>query len=163
MEYSEDRISGRISAPEVVERPCGLYPALHTFSRDYGADDYRDWVEQSNGDPVPAPLAVYVQNEASGAPVSSGVSRAHLNESRVIEHELRLQGRLFDADRPLRQLILAGSIANQWSEDQLYRLVSTIQSSFFVNPDSFNSCCAYCTASLSRSKSFTLPGRAAGA
>ncbi|MCG6864368.1 MAG: hypothetical protein LJE58_02970 [Thiogranum sp.] len=142
MEYSEDRISGRISAPEVVERPCGLYPALHTFSRDYGADDYRDWVEQSNGDPVPAPLAVYVQNEASGAPVSSGVSRAHLNESRVIEHELRLQGRLFDADRPLRQLILAGSIANQWSEDQLYRLVSTIQSSFFVNPDSFNSWCA---------------------
>jgi len=98
MGYSEDTISGRISAPEVVEQPCGLYPALHTFSRDYGADDYRDWVEQSNGDPVPAPLVVYVQNEAPGGSLRSGVSPAHLNESRVIEHELRLQGRLFDAD-----------------------------------------------------------------
>jgi oxygen-independent coproporphyrinogen-3 oxidase len=60
----------------------------------------------------------------------------------VIEHELRLQGRLFDADRPVRQLILTGSIADRWSEDQLYRLVSAIESSFFVNRDSFNSWCA---------------------
>lgn len=142
MGYSEDTISGRTGAPEVVEQPCGLYPALHTFSHDYGADDYRDWVEQSNGDPVPAPLVVYVQNEASNGPLPSGVSPAHLNESRVIEHELRLQGGLFDADRPLRQLILTGSIADRWSEDQLYRLVSAIESSFFVNRDSFNSWCA---------------------
>jgi oxygen-independent coproporphyrinogen-3 oxidase len=49
---------------------------------------------------------------------------------------------LFDTDRPLQQLIFSGSIATGWSEDQLYRLVSVIQSSFFISQDSLNSWCA---------------------
>ena len=48
--------------PDVVEKPYGLYPALEAFSNEYDAEDYRDWVEQSNGDPLPAPLALYIQD-----------------------------------------------------------------------------------------------------
>jgi oxygen-independent coproporphyrinogen-3 oxidase len=124
--------------PGIVEEPCGLFPGIETFSGDYGADDYCDWVEQSNGDPLPAPLVLYLQNEA-GPPTASasGTAMAH-----AIEQELRLQGSLFDADRPLKQLICTGSIATDWGDDQLYRLVSVIQSSFYINPDSLNNWCA---------------------
>jgi oxygen-independent coproporphyrinogen-3 oxidase len=143
----EDISPDSVSVPEVVERPCGLYPRLEAFSSDYGADDYCDWVEQSNGDPLPAPLVLYLQNATTQSLSSSPIPPDSPNGAGAIERELRLQGALFDADRPLQQLILSGSIATSWSDDQLYRLVAVIQSSFFINQDSLNSWCA-CTGGL---------------
>lgn len=129
-----------ISIPDVVEQPCGLYPGVERFSADSGAEDYCGWVEQSNGDPLPAPLVLYLQNDPHLHKTSSaGTVVAH-----AIEQELRLQGALFDDDRPLKQLICAGSIATGWSDDQLYRIVSVIQSSFHINHDSLSNWCA-CT------------------
>jgi oxygen-independent coproporphyrinogen-3 oxidase len=143
----EKTSAASVSVPEVVEQPCGLYPRLEAFSSDYGADDYCDWVDQSNGDPLPAPLVLYLQNETAQNPSSSAIRPGSPDQVRAIEQELRLQGALFDADRPLQQLIFSASIATGWSEDQLYRLVAVIQSSFFINQDSLNSWCA-CTAGL---------------
>src|SRR5210317_755082 len=100
-------------APGAIEKSYGLYPGLTSFSSDYNAGDYRDWVEQSNGDPLPAPLAVYIQ-EFSGAADDSASPRLAM-----LSRELDIQGALFDADRPLQQLVLSGSIVTQWTDDQL--------------------------------------------
>ncbi len=139
-----------VSVPEIVEQPCGLYAGLETFSSDYGADDYCDWVDQGNGDPLPAPLVLYLQNHAARDASAPGNSAGSVNQARAIEQELRLQGALLDADRPLKQLILSGSIATSWSEDLLYRVVAVIQSSFLINQDSLSSWCA-CTGGLTPS------------
>ncbi|MGW8309822.1 MAG: hypothetical protein ACWGNB_02045 [Thiogranum sp.] len=132
----------RICVPDIVEQPFGVYPAVDAFSIDYGAADYCEWVEQSNGDPLPAPLVLYVQSQAGGPPSSRDTDRRSLNPARAIELELRLQGALFDTDRPLSQLICSDEVATQWSEDQLYRLVSVIQSSFFIMQDTIPNWCA---------------------
>lgn len=117
--------------PGVIEKSYGLYPGFESFSSDYDAGDYREWIEQSNGDPLPAPLALYIQ-EFPG----TGESQLRLagtsapGRMAVISGELELQGVLFDADRPLQQLLLSGSIATQWTDDQLYQLMAVVQDSF---------------------------------
>jgi oxygen-independent coproporphyrinogen-3 oxidase len=145
MGTSEKTTDGGICIPEIVEQPYGLYPAPDGFSSDYGAADYCEWVEQSNGDPLPAPLVLYVQDQTSGSPSPSNKGRVGPDTARAIELELRLQGALFDADRPLSQLICTNEVATRWSEDQLYRLVSVVQSSFFITQDKLPDWCA-CTA-----------------
>jgi len=138
MGQNDDKNKAGLQLPDIVEQPCGLYAGPEDFSSDYDADDYRDWVDQSNGDPLPAPLVVYLQDTVS----SRYPAQAH-----ALGHELRAQGALFDADRPLEQMILAGDMAVGWSEDQLYHLIATIQPSFLVNQASFNSWCA-CVGSI---------------
>ena len=132
--------------PDVVEKTCGLYPGLGSFSRDYDADDYSDWVEQSNGDPLPAPLALYVQESSSACGSHAAVSTAlRLN---VIEQELAMQGKLFDTDRPLQQLVLSSSLVTEWSDDQLHQLVSVIRASFTIHETGLENGCA-CVGSVS--------------
>ena len=86
--------------PDLVELAYGLYPGAEFFSAEYGPDDYGEWVAQSNGDPVPAPLAIYIQD--SSCDPSPPVRGRDISSSRkplALEQELRLQGALCDADR----------------------------------------------------------------
>lgn len=134
MELSRDTASSAHPAPGVIEEPYGLYPGLASFSSDYNAADYCDWAEQSNGDPLPAPLALYVQ-EFSGT-VGSQSQVADTSASlrlAMISRELQMQGALFDTDRPLQQLVLSGSIVTQWTDDQLNQLMAAVQSSFPIH------------------------------
>jgi oxygen-independent coproporphyrinogen-3 oxidase len=130
------------TAPDVVEKPYGLYPGVDSFSADNGADDYREWVEQSNGDPLPAPLALYVQDiAAGGSPPVRGRDMSSSRRLGALQRELRLQGALFDSDRPVQQLICSASIATDWTDEQLYRLVSTVQDSFQINQGGLSDWC----------------------
>lgn len=147
IEYSSQAV------PDVVEKPYGLYPGLDAFSADYDAEDYGSWVEQSNGDPLPAPLALYIQDVCHGE--SPPVRGADISSSRrlhAIEQELTLQGELFDTDRPLQQLIMSGSMATDWTDDQLYRLISLVQESFTVTQSGIANWCA-CMGSVLPSQS----------
>jgi len=132
--------------PDVVEKTCGLYPGLASFSCDYVAEDYADWVEQSNGDPLPAPLALYVQESPGAGAGQTAVSAAlRLN---ALEQELAMQGSLFDADRPLQQLVLSSSLVTEWDDDQLHQLVSVIRASFTIHESGLENGCA-CVGSVS--------------
>ncbi|HFD80045.1 MAG TPA: hypothetical protein ENK05_06600 [Gammaproteobacteria bacterium] len=133
---SNDTDEAAFSLPLVVEEPCALYPGLEAFSNEYDADDYRGWVEQSNGDPLPAPLALYIHDGRSHARPPSAAQQLQ-----AVEQELRLQGRLFDPDRSLQQLILAGSIASEWGEEHLERLILLLQNSFHLSGDGRSSWC----------------------
>jgi oxygen-independent coproporphyrinogen-3 oxidase len=133
----------RVPVPQVVELAYGLYPGVQFFCAEYAADDYREWVEQSNGDPVPAPLAVYIHD--SGGEQSPPVRGKHISSSRkpaALEQELRLQGTLFDSDRRVQQLICSGGIATEWTDDQLYQLVSVLQDVFTTSQDGLVNWCA---------------------
>jgi len=135
--------------PAVVEQAYGLYPGLESFSEEYGAEDYGEWVEQSNGDPVPAPLAVYIQDTTrDGAPPVRGKDISSSRKPDAIEQELRLQGALFDTDRPVQQLICAGSIATEWTDDQLYQLISVVRNSFTVSQSDASIWCACLGAAI---------------
>lgn len=126
----------------VLEEPYGLYPGVESFTRDYGAGDYRGWVEESNGDPLPAPLALYIQDANDRACVAGVEEKPTAHRLSAIEQELRLLGSLFDTDRPVQQLVCAGDIARQWSDDQLYQLISVVQESFFISQGATSSWCA---------------------
>lgn len=141
MGQHDDTTDGSIQMPAIVEQPCGPYVGLEAFSSDYGADDYREWVEHSNGDPLPAPIVLYLHDGAANGFIQDKPSVDPLEQARAMQQELRMQGALFDADRPLEQMIVAGSVAAQWSENQLYRLISAIQASFLVDQANLNSWC----------------------
>ncbi|HED19695.1 MAG TPA: hypothetical protein ENI74_09365 [Gammaproteobacteria bacterium] len=141
-------LSGKTScsaqaAPGVIEKSYGLYPTLASFSVDYDAGDYREWVEQSNGDPLPAPLALYIQEFSGGDEsrlrIVDDPAALHLP---AIGRELELQGALFDEDRPLQQLILSESIVTQWSDGPLHQLLDRVQSSFPVHHPGIRNGCA---------------------
>jgi oxygen-independent coproporphyrinogen-3 oxidase len=122
------------TVPDMVEMPYGLYPPAERFDPDNGPDDYRDWVDQSNGDPVPAPLALYFNtNAAEGPPPVAGGDISSSRWLEALQRELSMQGALFDSDRPLEQLLWPGKIATEWSDDEVYRLVSTLRDSFTIN------------------------------
>ncbi|MGD2074231.1 MAG: hypothetical protein PVG38_04820 [Gammaproteobacteria bacterium] len=129
--------------PEAVELVYGLYPGVEFFSSDYGPDDHREWVEQSNGDPVPAPLAVYIQDVSQGhSPPVRGRDISSSRRPAAIEAELRLQAGLFDSDRTVQQLICSGAIATEWTDDQLYELVSVLQGFFTTLQNGLANWCA---------------------
>jgi len=140
---SIDTECSALAVPDVVEKYYGLYPGLASFSGDYTVDDYCSWIEQSNGDPLPAPLALYIQDSCGGdLPPVLGVDISSSRRLNAIERELILQGALFDSDRPVQQFICSGSISTDWTDDQLYRLVSVVQESFSVNQAGIANWCA---------------------
>jgi len=138
-----DTDEGRGPVPELVELAYGLYPGVEFFSAEYGPDDYCEWVEHSNGDPVPAPLAVYIQDiSCDRSPPVRGRDISSSRKPVTLEQELRLQGALFDADRCVQQLICAGSIVSEWTDDQLYQLVSVLEDSFATDQNGLVNWCA---------------------
>jgi oxygen-independent coproporphyrinogen-3 oxidase len=140
---SIDTKCSALAVPDVVEKSYGLYPGLAWFSSDYSVEDYCNWIEQSNGDPLPAPLALYIQDSCGGdSPPVRGADISSSRRLNAIECELTLQGALFDSDRPVQQLICSGSISTDWTDDQLYRLVAVVQESFSVNQSGIANWCA---------------------
>jgi len=129
--------------PEAAELVYGLYPGVEFFSADYGSEDYAEWVEQSNGDPVPAPLAVYIQDGGEGhCEASAGKARILSRAPAAIGLELRLQGALFDCDRTVQQLVCSGRIATDWTDDQLYELVTELEHAFTTQQNGLANWCA---------------------
>ena len=134
MENPADTECEVASLPGIIEQPYGLYPGFDAFSSDYTADDYREWVSQSNGDPLPAPLSVYVQDNL--------FRESRLHSAAAIQHELLMQGHLIDSDRPMQQLFFSGSMLTAYSDDQLYQLIENVRDAFTVDSESLTDWCA---------------------
>lgn len=129
--------------PEVFEPCCGLYPGVSSFTREFDETDYREWVSRSNGDPVPAPLILVVQNSVSAEPSAGADSSTHAFPwYPAIAREIRLQGALFDRDRPLEGVVFSPGITTDSSNDALYALSDTIQNAFSTAPAAFARWCA---------------------
>lgn len=143
MGQSEEQADSKMYIPEVFEPYCGLYPGIVSFTADYDAADYREWVSRSNGDPVPAPLMMVLEDgvRAESVPAPGGVTH-QLAWHSALAREIQLQGALFDGDRPLEGIVCAPGISSGWSNDALYELSRSIQDSFSVAPTAFARWCA---------------------
>jgi len=125
--------------PELFEPYCGLYPGISSFTSEYDESDYREWVLRSNGDPVPAPLMLVVQDSTQ----AGGKGAEHqFAWHTAITREIHLQGDLFDRDRPLEGIVCAPAITTGWCNDALYELTSSIQKAFSLAPAAFTRWCA---------------------
>ncbi|TCK19247.1 coproporphyrinogen III oxidase-like Fe-S oxidoreductase [Thiogranum longum] len=143
MGLSEERPDDGVNIPEVFEPYCGLYPGFASFTREFDGSDYREWVKRSNGDPVPAPLMLVVQDGMTAGHRGSDPAAAHqLPWYSAVTREIQLQGTLFARDRPLEGVVCAPGIAVGWSNDALYELCSSIQDAFSIEPATFARWCA---------------------
>ena len=143
MELSGEQENDKTQIPEVFEPYCGLYPGIASFTPEFDAGDYREWVLRSNGDPVPAPLMLVVQNAAQADHAAHQEAPAHqLPWYSVVNREIQLQGELFDTDRPLEGVVLAPGVTAGWTNDALYELSTSIQNAFSVTPVAFTRWCA---------------------
>lgn len=114
------------------------YPTAAQFSEAFDARRYRERVAQSNEDPLPRPLSLYVHVPfcrtvcfycACNKVITANYRRAE-RYLEHLEHELALQAALFDDDRPVEQLHLGGGTPTYLRDEDLARLIAAIGERF---------------------------------
>jgi oxygen-independent coproporphyrinogen III oxidase len=119
------------------------YPTAPQFSSQFGADDFRAMIAESNRLPIPADLSLYVHVPFCSNPCFyCGCNRVITRSQTAgddflisLARELSLVAPLFDADRLVRQLHFGGGTPTFLSLDQLGRLTHMLQSHFTFDPD----------------------------
>jgi len=123
---------------DVVGPRYTSYPTAPSFREDFGEAEYRVAARESNEDPIPRPLSLYMHVPFCESPCfycgcTRLITREHGNAARYLDHlerEIALQGALFDADRPVVQLHLGGGTPNFMSIDELARLTEALVGGF---------------------------------
>jgi oxygen-independent coproporphyrinogen III oxidase len=123
------------------------YPTAPQFSMDFGERALRESVRESNGDPIPRPLSIYVHVPFCQSPcfycgcnriITRDKSRAQTYLDRLYR-EIAMTAALFDRDREVVQLHLGGGTPNFLAPAQLGELVDTLRSHFqFSNRRDFD-------------------------
>jgi oxygen-independent coproporphyrinogen-3 oxidase len=114
------------------------YPTAPSFREDFGDRQYRVAARESNEDPIPRPLSLYVHVPFCESPCfycgcTRLITRDHGNAARYLDHlgrEIALQGALFDTDRPVVQLHFGGGTPNFLGIEELERLTGTLADGF---------------------------------
>lgn len=119
------------------------YPTALSFHAGVGPAQYREQVAASNADPVPPPLLLYLHLPfcRSGCfycgchKVVSRNERRHADYCAMLMREIQLQGELFKADRPVRQIHFGGGTPNLLRPRALGRLLCSITKHFRLAED----------------------------
>jgi oxygen-independent coproporphyrinogen-3 oxidase len=114
------------------------YPTAPSFRDDFREREYRRAARESNDDPIPRPLSLYVHLPFCESPCfycgcTRFITREHANGTHYLDHlerEIALQGALFDTDRPVVQLHLGGGTPNFLGIDELERLTGALADAF---------------------------------
>jgi oxygen-independent coproporphyrinogen-3 oxidase len=116
------------------------YPTAVQFSTDYNADDYLEWVKNSNEDPIPAPLSLYLHIPfcdticyycGCSKLVTKDKSKAtHYIE--LLKQEIKLQGALFAKDRQVTQIHWGGGTPTFLSDKEIDDIIKCIRENFDV-------------------------------
>ena len=123
---------------DVVGPRYTSYPTAPSFHDDFGEREYSAFARETNEDPIPSPLSLYVHLPFCESPCyycgcTRLITRDHGNAARYLDHletEIALQSGLFDADRPVVQLHLGGGTPNFLSADELARLTGALADKF---------------------------------
>lgn len=123
---------------DVVGPRYTSYPTAPSFREDFGAREYQAVARESNEDPIPRPLSLYVHVPFCQSPCfycgcTRLITRDHGNATAYLDRlgrEIALQGALFDTDRPAVQLHLGGGTPNFLSIDELERLTGLLADHF---------------------------------
>lgn len=118
------------------------YPTALQFREDFGADAYCTFARESNGDPIPAPLSLYVH-----IPFCSTVcfycactkivtrNRRHgADYLALLFNEMELHAPLFDTDRVVEQLHWGGGSPTFLDHEQMAQLMERTHGHFRLAP-----------------------------
>ncbi len=114
------------------------YPTAPSFRDDFDPRAYLRAARESNDDPIPRPLSLYVHVPYCESPCfycgcTRLITREHGNGARYLEQlgrEIALQGALFDTDRAVVQLHLGGGTPNFLGLDEIERLTGMLADHF---------------------------------
>ncbi len=120
------------------------YPTAVQFTEAFGAKDYRNWAYESNNDPLPAPLSLYLHIPfcnticyycACNKLVTKDYSKAEAYVQ-LLKKEIQLQAELFDRDRPVLQMHWGGGTPSYLKNEHIQELLDTIHRHFrFADDD----------------------------
>jgi oxygen-independent coproporphyrinogen-3 oxidase len=110
------------------------YPTAPQFGPSFGATEFAEVAAQSNGDPIPRSLSLYVHVPFCFSPcfycgcnrvITRDLTRGGLYLSRLVR-EISLVAPLFDRDRDVIQLHLGGGTPNFLGTELLAELVDSL-------------------------------------
>ena len=119
------------------------YPTAVQFTENYAARDYCNWAEDSNNDPIPAPLSLYLHVPfcnticyycACNKIVTKDYNKAEAYVQ-LLKKEIGLQAKLFDRDRPVLQMHWGGGTPSYLKNEHIKDLLDTINSNFKLAAD----------------------------
>lgn len=114
------------------------YPTARQFTTPFDSAVYRQEVTDSNDDPIPGDLSLYLHIPFCNSPCfycgcTRLITRDPQKLARYLDRLLQealLQGRLFDRDRVVRQLHLGGGSPSLLTDDQLAGLWRGLRAPF---------------------------------
>ena len=122
------------------------YPTAPQFSMDFDERALREAVRESNGDPIPRPLSIYVHVPFCQSPcfycgcnriITRDRYRADAYLARL-HREIALSAAMFDRDREVVQLHFGGGTPNFLSTTQLRDVVDALRRQFRFSSRSDN-------------------------
>jgi oxygen-independent coproporphyrinogen-3 oxidase len=114
------------------------YPTANHFHAGFGADDYRRAVAQSNAEPIPRELSLYVHVPFCASPcfycgctrlITRDRARAQAYLERL-EAEIERTGALYARDRLARQVHFGGGTPTFLSVDEIARVMAALGRAF---------------------------------
>ena len=114
------------------------YPTVAQFHDDITVDDYKQWAQHSNEDPIPRSLSLYFHIPFCDTlcfycACNKFVTRDHSRAIPYLEHlyrEIAMQGALFDSDRRVIQLHWGGGTPTFLDPDQIRSLMEVTRRYF---------------------------------
>jgi oxygen-independent coproporphyrinogen III oxidase len=116
------------------------YPTAVQFNTDIGLEDYLDWAEKSNDDPIPASLSLYLHIPfcdticyycGCSKVITKDKSKA-AHYIQLLKQEIKLQGALFAKDRLVTQIHWGGGTPTFLSDSEIYEIIECIRENFNV-------------------------------
>ncbi len=107
------------------------YPSATQFSEEINATDYRSWSRDSNEEPIPRPLSLYIHIPFCNTicyycACNKVITKNRQKASEYLEDlfiEIELQSQLFDSDRIVQQLHWGCGTPTFLDNDQIYSLM----------------------------------------
>lgn len=119
------------------------YPTAPQFSESITEADYRRAAQESNGDPIPRQLSIYVHVPFCESPCfycgcTRIITRDRTAGTRYLsrlQREIELQARLFDRDRVVDQMHFGGGTPTFLSDAELAELIGFLRHGFTLRDD----------------------------
>ena len=118
------------------------YPTAVSFNEDFSIDDYDAACENSNEDPLPAPLSLYFHvpfcdTVCFYCGCNKIVTKHHARVKPyldVLDKEIEMVGARFAGDREVEQLHFGGGTPSFLTEDEISHVMWKVQSHFNARP-----------------------------
>lgn len=119
------------------------YPTAVQFSTIYNADDYTQWVKQSNEDPIPSPLSLYLHIPfcesicyycGSGKVITKNKSKTS-HYIQLLKKEIKLQSALFAKDRKVSQIYWGGGTPTFLYDKEIVEIIQCLHQHFNIAVD----------------------------